>query len=222
MSSFELLSSEKNQSVVLEFADKKYKICKSTNLQGYKTEKNKMTYGFVFSGQATLRNNLTTASAHISEGMYFCLNADWDLESQGQIFLTEVDQYSGLNMIGGPIESVGRLKYIDNCTDSLLVPPTKLGDPCLNLLVFPPGIQQTPHTHPSFRAGIVISGKGFCNLDSGKVPLQPGDLFVIPTNLKHCFTSDDKLGLKVLAFHPDSDYGPTDEVHPMINKTIIS
>ena len=25
----------------------------------------------------------------------------------------------------------------------------------------------------------------------------------------------------VVAFHPDSDFGPTHEVHPMINRTIV-
>ncbi|MBL7998327.1 MAG: cupin domain-containing protein, partial [Candidatus Kapabacteria bacterium] len=70
--------------------------------------------------------------------------------------------YSGQFMLGGPIEQKGRLKYIDGCTDSLLIPPVKYGDPCLNALYFPAGIDQTAHTHPSMRVGMIVSGKGEC------------------------------------------------------------
>ena len=27
--------------------------------------------------------------------------------------------------------------------------------------------------------------------------------------------------MAVIAYHPDSDFGPTHEVHPMINRTIV-
>lgn len=28
--------------------------------------------------------------------------------------------------------------------------------------------------------------------------------------------------LKIVVYHPDSDFGPTDEAHPMVNRTIIN
>ena len=57
-------------------------------------------------------------------------------------------------------EGEGRLKYIDGCTDSLLISPVKRGMPCLNHLHFPKHTEQTFHTHPSYRAGIVAYGSG--------------------------------------------------------------
>lgn len=63
-------------------------------------------------------------------------------------------------MVGGPIEDRGRLRYIDGCTDTLLIPPWRRGEACLNLLHLPPGIEQTMHTHPSDRAGMTVRGAG--------------------------------------------------------------
>jgi hypothetical protein len=46
-------------------------------------------------------------------------------------------------------------------------------------------------------------------------------IFVIPALGEHAFaTSDDEL--TVIAYHPDSDFGPEDEDHPMINRTIVN
>ena len=153
-------------------------------------------YGFVYSGSACIitkeHNNM-----FISQGSYFSVNGTFiSQEVIGSKFiLIEVlhtkgiypeTQYRAMNTFGGSIEEVGRLKYIDGCTDSLLIPPVKMGDPCLNHLHFPKNITQTGHTHPSHRIGIV---------------------------------SDSHMD--VIAFHPDSDFGATDIVHPMINRTIV-
>jgi len=96
-----------------------------------------------------------------------------------------------------------------------------LGDPCLNLLYFPPGVTQTQHTHPSMRVGMVISGEGECVTPSATIPLVPGGVFVIPTDGLHGFVTRSS-AMTVIAYHPDSDFGPTHEVHPMINRTIVN
>ncbi|MCD8535797.1 MAG: AraC family ligand binding domain-containing protein [Verrucomicrobia bacterium] len=131
-----------------------------------------------------------------------------------------VSGYSALNTIGGPIERSGRLRYIDGCTDSLIIPPVLKGDPCLNVLYFPPGIQQTFHTHPSCRIGVVLSGKGTCHHHQSESPLIPGTHFMIPAHGLHRF-STGKNRLVVAAFHPDSDFGPEHDFHPMVNKTLV-
>lgn len=182
-----------------------------------------MRFGFVVAGTTRIQHlGGGSTRAELGAGMYFALDSQWSVLGEGQLLSIVCLRFSGLNQFGGPVESEGRLRYIDNCTDSLLIPPTKLGDPCLNLLVFPPGVQQTPHTHPSFRAGIVIGGRGECLFDEESRPLNPGDLFQIPAGRRHCFHSHGREGLRVIAFHPDSDYGPTDQVHPMINRTLLS
>jgi len=127
----------------------------------------------------------------------------------------------GMFMVGGPVEATGRLRYIDGCTDTLLVPPVKLGDPCLNALWFPAGTEQTMHTHPSVRIGVVIRGRGECVTPVERAPLRPGMVFVIHADGEHRFRTDGDQGMVVVAWHPDSDWGPTDEQHPMLTRTII-
>jgi hypothetical protein len=152
--------------------------------------------------------------------MYFCIPGEGSVEGGGAGVVATRVGFRGLFSIGGPIESAGRLRYIDGCTDSLLVPPVVCGDPCLNALYFPPGIDQTEHTHPTSRVGMVASGSGECVTPDGVFGLAPGLVFVIPADARHRFrTADDRL--VVVAYHPDSDVGPTHESHPMITRTIV-
>jgi hypothetical protein len=131
--------------------------------------------------------------------------------------------YGGLTF-GGFVGTQGRLRYIDGCTDDLLIPPTLKGNPCLNALYFPAGVNQTQHTHPSFRVGMVVRGEGECVTPYGTFPLTPGMIFIIHAGTKgpeglHSFRTEK--GMVVVAYHPDSDYGPEHENHPMINRTIV-
>jgi hypothetical protein len=145
--------------------------------------------------------------------------------------LIHVPDFNTIPMCGGPIESEGRLKYIDGCTDTMLLAPLKVGDPCLNFLHFPPHVKQTMHTHPSFRVGIVTRGSGQCVTPWGNVPLVPGLAFIIKARTgaklngyevgSHCFYTDTEC-MDIVSFHPDSEVGPTDEVHQMRIGTIIN
>jgi hypothetical protein len=106
----------------------------------------------------------------------------------------------------------------------LLVAPVKRGDPCLNALYFPPSTKQTRHVHPSVRCGAIISGEGVCKTPSGDHALRSGSIFFLPPETYHSFHTADRpaagrSALSVLAFHPDSDFGPIDTDHPMINRT---
>lgn len=175
------------------------------------------TYGFVLDDVCEL--TLASSRHSLSRGCYFAVSGEFRVHG-GRGLLIEVPEYAGLNVVGGPVEPTGRLKYIDGCTDTLLIPPPRLGDPCLNALYFPPGIDQTPHTHPSVRLGAVMWGHGVCETESGSFSLQPGLTFCIPPDLTHSFhTHEVELG--VVAYHPDSDFGPQDEDHPMVNRTIV-
>lgn len=120
----------------------------------------------------------------------------------------------------GPVERTGRLKYIDGCTDSLLIGPPRKGDPCLNHLHFPFQIEQTMHTHPSVRAGMILRGRGRCVMPDGVIPLEPGMSWVLPAGRPHCFYTGGET-MDVVAYHPDSDFGPIDNHHPMINRTMV-
>ena len=175
--------------------------------------------GFVFDGELEIR--CASGEFRIRAGMYFSVPGQAELKGSGRGIVVSAVKYRGFFQIGGPVEAWGRLNYIDGCTDSLLVPPIMMGDPCLNLLCFPPGTNQTQHTHPSVRLGMVVSGTGKCITPDGVTPLFPGQAFMIPAHALHSFATQDQ-PMRVIAYHPDSDFGATHENHPMINRTIVN
>jgi quercetin dioxygenase-like cupin family protein len=130
------------------------------------------------------------------------------------------EEHHGLFSVGGPVESTGRLRYIDGCSDTVLVAPVVRGDPCLNLLHLPAGTVQSDHDHPSLRVGLVLGGAGVCVLaDQERADLQRGTVFVLPPATTHRFETDTS-DLLIVAWHPDSDVGPTEDDHPMLNRTL--
>ena len=176
-------------------------------------------YGFVASGSAQLE--VPDASYKLRAGMYFCVPGAFELKGEATGFIASRMGYHGLFQIGGPIESTGRLRYIDGCRDTLLIAPPVVGDPCLNLLHIPPGTRQTSHTHPTERLGMIAGGQGICRTVEEDLPLEPGVIFSIESESIHSFHTEDE-SLLVIAWHPDSDFGPSHEDHPMINRTIIN
>lgn len=175
-------------------------------------------YGMVTTGPTQLRDT-ETGPFELSAGMFFVL-PDGGVAHGGGGLVIALTGYRGLRQIGGPLETTGRLRYIDGCSDTLLVCPPRLGDPCLNHLHIPPGTDQTPHTHPSVRIGIILRGTGECRTPGGVFSLRPGMGWYIPTGCLHSFYTRDE-SLDVIAWHPDSDFGPRDDDHPMINRTLI-
>ncbi len=178
-------------------------------------------WGFVQSGEINFMSSVNNWV--IKAGQWFCIQ-DCDsrkiiLAANSKLFLVFSKEHKGLNSMGGPIESYGRLRYIDNCTDTILYSPPIKGDPCLNFLHFPCGVNQTAHFHPSSRFGIVVSGRGVCEVENDNYSLEPGKIFYLPANAFHKFRTKPLDCLNVITFHPESDYGPTHEVHPMINRT---
>lgn len=207
------------------------------------TASDRSYYGFVYDGTA-----IVTAQGvawYVGTSCAFSCSGAGMIQVSGSAILIEVDHTSGeypktrykaQNVLTGALEPEGRLKYIDGCTDSLLIPPVKMGDPCLNHLHFPAGIDQTAHTHPSHRIGIVAKGSGRCVTPFGDVELTEGLIFIIKewdgkTDAEGLDGKRHPVGthkfqtfegsMDVIAFHPDSDFGATDSVHPMINRTIV-
>ncbi len=179
---------------------------------------NSTFFGYVFEGNTIIKTS--NNEYKLLSRQYFCSNEPITLEGGRGIVMERIG-YRGMNSIGGPVESWGRLKYIDGCTDSLLIAPVKMGDPCLNALFFPENIDQTAHTHPSMRVGMVIEGKGTCVTPEKEYDLEPGKIFIIHEDGNHKFKTSNNSRLTVIAYHPDSDFGPVDENHPMINRTMV-
>jgi hypothetical protein len=169
----------------------------------------------------------------LGTGGYFSFPCQSDDESpalvqaDGFVVLIQLEDFRG-QIVAGAIEKQGRLSYIDGCTDSLLVYPPRIGDPCLNHLHLPAGTDQTEHTHPSIRIGVIARGNGEAHGRSGETGeewsknLERGSVFIIREQEIHAFRTDKtSVPLDVIAFHPDSDWGPTDTNHPMVNRTIL-
>jgi quercetin dioxygenase-like cupin family protein len=176
-------------------------------------------FGYVHEGSLTIEH--AAGEFTLRSGMYFSAPGATVVHGTGKGIAVSRMGYKGFFQVGGPVEAQGRLKYIDGCTDSLLISPVELGDACLNLLYFPPGVNQTQHTHPSMRVGMVIRGQGECITTTGTIPLITGRVFVIRADGEHGFRTRDS-NMSVIAYHPDSDFGPTHEAHPMINRTIVN
>lgn len=141
--------------------------------------------------------------------------------ARGRRMIVAQRGFKPLTISGLLEEDEGRLQYIDGCSDTLLLHPPRKGDPCVNFLHLPRRINQTMHTHPSPRIGLVISGSGYAEMGDGStLPLLAGAAWYLPTNEEHCFHTEDD-HLSILAYHPDSDWGPEDEEHPMKNRTIV-
>jgi len=177
-------------------------------------------YGMVTEGRAVLEYEDQTWS--LRAGMFFGLPGRAAVQSsQGSkgLVISRLN-YRGLWQIGGPLETTGRLRYIDGCSDTLLVCPPVLGEPCLNHLHIPPHTNQSAHTHPSSRIGVILRGSGECRTETGSYPLRPGMGWYIPTGCLHSFHTAEE-SLDVIAWHPDSDFGPTHAHHPMVSRTFV-
>jgi len=182
-------------------------------------------FGFVLDGEpGTLTTNDRCYPLYPSS--YFSWSGTARIGGNARIVLISRFGYRGYDHVGGLIADWGALKYIDGCSDSLLVNPVKKGDACLNALYFPPHTVQTRHYHPSIRAGAILAGSGLCRTPEQEYPLTPGHIFFMPAETWHAFETKERRGaersaLTVIAFHPDSDFGPTDENHPMLNRTFF-
>jgi hypothetical protein len=175
-------------------------------------------YGVVGSGEASL--DFAGHCYVLPVGMYFMVPGPTVIRGlTGYVCVRR--NYRGTLSFGGPVEHRGRLKYIDGCSDTLLIAPMVRGDPCLNLLYAPGGVSQTPHTHPSVRVGLVLSGGGICRSSTtGQQPLERGFIFVLDAGELHSFHTVDQ-DLRIIVYHPETDFGPTHENHPMVNRTEI-
>ncbi|MBS2016482.1 MAG: cupin domain-containing protein [Deltaproteobacteria bacterium] len=180
-------------------------------------------YVIAYEGHSTLERADGSGPFPLVGGMFACVPGGAVVRGAGSkgagLVITHAG-YVGCFQVGGPIEAVGRLRYIDGCTDSLLVAPPLLGDPCLNHLHIPAGTTQTRHVHPSVRVGLIVKGEGVCVTPGREIALRPGLAFLIPPDRAHSFCTSAS-SLDVVVYHPDSDTGPTHQDHPMLNRTLI-
>lgn len=116
---------------------------------------------------------------------------------------------------------MGNLSYMDGGTNTTAINPGRLGDPVINYVHFPAGMEQTLHTHPSHRVGLVLQGRGQVELDNSNFELLAGDVFFMQRNLLHNFTCPYDEDVVLFVFAPDSGTGPTDEINPLKIRTYV-
>jgi glyoxylate utilization-related uncharacterized protein len=156
----------------------------------------------------------------MSETWYGVFPGEVQISGQGAALIISSVNYAALPLFGGPLEQDGRLRYVDGCTNSLLIAPPVCGEPCLNFLNLPAGTYQTPHTHPTIRVGMVVSGHGGCGTAENRLVFEPGSVFIIPPDALHSFQTDDE-HIRIMLFHPDSVVGPTHTDQTMLNNTFV-
>jgi len=174
--------------------------------------------GMVTRGEVSVADQY--GECRLVPGTFFSINHGTvaPLTADARALIISAPFYNGLRQFGGPLEATGRLQYVDGCSDTLLLAPARKGEPCLNHLHIPAHVPQRWHYHPSDRVGVVSKGHGICHTEAQDFALAPGIGWHIPAGMNHCFETDAE-SLDVIAWHPDSDFGPTDEDHPMINRT---
>jgi len=190
--------------------------------------KNNAVFGVVLKGKAVIFIN--DKMKEVQENEFFSGNIDTILLMfDSCVGIIEQSDCSVPLQIG-EIEEYGRLKYIDGAFNSLLMSPPKKGGPCTNALYLKGKIDQTAHTHPSTRVGVMLRGNVLVRIwdtegDNAQITkeliLQPGDMWFMDKDVVHSFHTEETDDMSLFTFHPDSDFGPTDEEAPMINRTII-
>ena len=181
-------------------------------------------FGYVFSGAIEIKTEGELVV--VPKGFWFSTKSGFTALKMTEDFrfcVWQKEDYVGALTLG-KVEDEGRLKYIDGAFDSILHSPIKFGMPCLNALFMPKQVHQTMHTHPSLRSGFIIKGGATCVTPEGHHLLETGQIFILVADAEHKFRSDlaENTEMKLVAYHPDSDFGPTDELHPMINRTIVN
>ncbi|MEL7337496.1 MAG: cupin domain-containing protein, partial [Planctomycetota bacterium] len=176
-------------------------------------ERDATHFGFVAEGQATIQWKRCCYT--IGAGMYFCLPSGGKLTGEGRGIVMGRVGHTGLFQIGGPIEREGRLDFEDGCRETTLISAIKSGDPEVSLISQEPNHSQPMHWHTTSVYGMVISGSGRCELETGSVPLNSGMLFSIPAGLPHAFHVDANplvaIGLLVTGRFSDRNVG-----HPVL------
>jgi quercetin dioxygenase-like cupin family protein len=182
-----------------------------------------------FCGTGLIFLDSTYGAVPVGKDMFFATPGVQEISpksTSGACMVISFVRFRSTFLMGGPIEPTGRLKYVDGATDSLLIPPVVRGDPCLNHLHFPSGCSQRWHTHPSFRATFISAGEGRLEFSLGNegqqaLRLEAGSAFLLGKDVEHRFVTEEQ-SLDAITWHPDSDTGPTDDDHPMLNRTYVN
>ena len=178
------------------------------------------SFGFVGEGGAVLKlvsGPLNSSSYPLCSGMWF--SSSDPVCVYGNAVVIEESTASPLFQVGGPVESHGRIAYMDGITETQILRPSKDGEPCLNFMHFPRNCMQTPHYHTEARVIIVAKGSARYTNSKGTRLLREGDVLEVHPYDDHSFETQSE-ECTLITWHPASE-GPTDEDNPMTKATFV-
>lgn len=185
-------------------------------------ETNEKIFNQTNSNRFILAKDAVLKSDHCSYSGDFVCSTNKEFKISGSGLVIQTPGYSFNEEVISSYDKTGQghLSYIDGCSNSNLVSPPRNGDPCINYLYFPSHTNQTYHTHPSVRIGLVVNGSGVADVNDDAIPLEVGKYFILHRHARHRFRTE--VGMSIIIFHPDSEDGPRDEFNPMKTRTYIS
>ena len=207
----------------LRFFDRDFKFTNRTVLNVYVSEQqSKRSLPSVDCSRFILGIDCQIETKNFTASGTFAATTNQDLEIAGNWIIVETPGYNFLENRLSTCNSKhpANLSYIDGCSNSNLIDPPRNGEPCVNYLYFPPGINQTFHTHPSVRLGTILSGEGIAEVGTDRIRLCEGNKFVLDSHALHRFITE-KDHMSIMIFHPDSEDGPRDDNNPMKSRTYI-
>lgn len=187
-----------------------------TRVQDQYESKEKNNSSYIISINSTLRSR----SFKLKGAFCACLNEEYIIEGNALIIDCPGYLFNEQKIAKLDFTSPGQLSYIDGCSNTNVIDPLRNGDPCLNYLYFPPSIQQTFHTHPSLRIGVIVHGQGTAEIYDKKYTLKENDMFILERHVLHRFLTENS-SMSLFVFHPDSEDGPRDEFNPMKTRTYL-
>lgn len=127
----------------------------------------------------------------IKAGMYALINKTGWLTG-GEGIIIEAIGYQGMFMIGGSIERSGRIQNRYGVGQSILVHPVQAADPFLSASFFYDNMGIPELEYPFILIGLVTRGTGvLIGADEVSLPLNTGDIFIIPPGTRHRFETHD-------------------------------
>lgn len=157
-------------------------------------------------------------SEQVPAGWVFSFRAPAKFHAQGRTMLFGRPGFVGRDCMAR-LQDQATLSYMDGSGCSVAVFPPRQGDPMMHQVFMPKATTQKPHIHPSSRIGIVTKGCIIMESAHEQVHLEPGGVFVVPPRVLHGMATKDFEG-EAVVFHPEGGWGPTDELNPMLMRTL--
>ena len=169
-------------------------------------------FGVVISGHVQCRGRI------IKQEEYFCIAATGEekFEVRGQSVFFVRYGFQGLNQIGGPVESTGRIGSTDGSSTTLLIAPPRMGDAELDLLHIPSSVTRGPSQHASCRFGVVLKGCCTLTINKQQTQLNIGSVFCIEAHESYSIKTLQS-NATIIMYQPEGGWGPNEHNSQKLN-----